>query len=1006
MSIKNIVLLCKCIIISILFLSHFQELQQVKAQSAGSTTSTITGKAIDEQMSVLGGVTVIAKNPQTNFLREVVTQEDGSYVISQLPPGNYVVTVTNSGFTSQMRPVELVLGTTTVLNFTLKIGTPTEIIEIIAGDDVFLEGKPESSTNINRNTITTLPINRRNFLDFSITAARVLADRVPAQGASATSGLSFNGQSARFNNITIDGLDNNDLGSGSVRSTFSQEAVQEFQIISDGYNAEFGRALGGIVNIITRGGSNEFHSQLFVLNRNDDIAARDAFAPVKPPYSQYQFGGALEGPIKRDKAFFFTSFERLTLKQNNIVTITNETIKSINQLGFNVRNGAIPFSLNNSVFLARVDGKVSDSDTFWVRYNFGGSYNGALEPFGGLVAENNGGIQRLTDNSLALNNTYISSPLNLINETRFLFTRRNQKINPIDSAPQVRILAPEGMITLGQSTFLPQPRVFNIFQIINNTALIRGRQQIKLGVDFQRFSTVGRETQLPIFLGGGAFFTDIDFSQIAQMTGLPKLNSLQAFDPNLRTPVQKAFLSALSGVAPILFPGFPSNVPLADLPLPAFYTQGFGDPSLSTIGKEFSFYVQDDIKLRSNLIIKAGLRYDLIRLKFVPKNNGNFAPRLAFSYSPSKLAKLNIHGAYGLFFAGALVGQAFAIQTINSGRFNVPTLPFPFSVIPFSLPGRKFPQTTSLPPGIEVIPQFAQGSSFSPELKNSYSQQTTFGINYLVNSTTAIALDYAFIRGVKIFGQRDINPIVRPTNNPIDSALNGRIDPTKGTILQFETSFDSYYHALTLSFSRRFTSNLGFLAHYTFSKAIDNTSDFRPDLAETVDPLNIGAERGLSLQDVRSRLVLSSTWEPTFKNPLVKGFQFSTIISLNTGRPYNLVAGTDLNGNGDLPNGDRPLVGGVSIGRNTGITPGFANVDLRALRKVKFNERYEIQGLVEVFNLFNRTNINELNRVFPPDAQGNFSLPAKDGGRFTITPDRFRSAFSSRQLQLGVRLSF
>ncbi|KAF0245662.1 MAG: ferrienterochelin and colicins outer membrane receptor, partial [bacterium] len=303
MSIKKTILLTRGIIISALCLVSFTS---IKAQSAGSTTAIITGKIADEQMSVVGGATIIAKNPQTNFSREVISQEDGSYVISQLPPGNYVVTIVNSGFTSQIRSLELTLGTTTVLNFMIKVGTPTEIIEITAGNDTYLEGKTESSTNINRNTITTLPINRRNFLDFSITAARVLADRVPAQGASATSGLSFNGQSARFNNITIDGLDNNDLGSGSVRSTFSQEAVQEFQIISDGYNAEFGRAIGGIVNIITRGGSNEFHGQLFLLNRNDDIAARDAFAPVKPPYSQYQFGTALEGPIKKDRAFFFT----------------------------------------------------------------------------------------------------------------------------------------------------------------------------------------------------------------------------------------------------------------------------------------------------------------------------------------------------------------------------------------------------------------------------------------------------------------------------------------------------------------------------------------------------------------------------------------------------------------------------------------------------------------------------------------------------------------------------
>ncbi len=977
----------------------------VNAQSAGNTTSSITGKAVDEQISAVGGVTIIAKNPQTNFTREVITQEDGSYIINQLPPGNYILTVSGSGFTTQEKPLELVLGTTTVLNLTMKLGSSTDIIEIIA-NEAYLEGKTESSTNINRASITSLPINRRNFLDFSITAARVLADRLPAQGATATSGLSFNGQTARFNNITIDGLDNNDLGSGSVRSTFSQEAIQEFQIISDSYSAEFGRALGGIVNIVTRGGGNDYRGNLFLLNRNDDIATRDPFAAIKPPYSQYQFGGAIEGPIKKDHTFLFTSFERLSIKQNSIVTIADTTVQAANRLGFNLRNGAVPFSVANSVFLARVDSRISDNNTVWVRYNFGGSYNGALEPFGGLIGESNGGIQRLRDNSLAINNTHINNSLNLVNETRFIFTRRNQNLLPIEPVPQIRIVAPEGLITFGQSTFLPQPRVFNTFQIINNTSLIRGKHQIRFGVDFQRFSTVSNKTKLPIFSSGGAFFTPLDFGQVANMPGLPVLTSLQAFDPNLRTPQQKAFLSALSGVLPIFFPGFPSGVPIADLPLPAFFTQGFGDPSLSSIGKEFSLYLQDDIKLRPNLTIKAGLRYDLIRLKFVPNNNGNFSPRIAFSYSPTKLENLNIHGSYGLFFAGALVGQAFAIQLINSKAIQVPTMPFPFSVLPFSLPGRKFPQTTELPPGVTVTPQFSQSSQFVTNLRNSYTQQTSFGLTYLLNTNTAIAADYIFIRGIKLFGPRNINPIIRPAANPIQGALTGRVDPSRGDISQFETSFDSYYHALTLSFSRRFVRNFNFLAHYTFSKAIDNISDFRPDIAEVVNPLLIRDERGLSLQDVRSRLVLSGTWDLSYKNRLTNGFQLSTIISLNTGRPYNLLAGTDLNGNGDILPGDRPFENGASVGRNVGITPGFANVDVRVSRKVKFSERYQIQGLVEVFNLFNRTNINDLNRVFSPDANGNFNLPSKDGGRFTITPDRFRSAFASRQFQLGLRVSF
>src|SRR5262249_32606036 len=210
------------------------------------------------------------------------------------------------------------------------------------------EEKTESSTSIDRGRIDGLPINRRNFLDFSLTAPRVTRNRAPGEGVTATSGLSFNGQSARSNNITIDGLDNNDIGSGSVRSTFSQDAVLEFQVVSDSYSAEFGRALGGIVNIVTRGGSNEYHGNLFGFIRNDETSARDVFAPFKPEYKQYQLGAVLSGPIKKDKLFFFGSFERLSIKQNNFVTISDQSVRAANRQGFTLRNGPVPFSVGTT----------------------------------------------------------------------------------------------------------------------------------------------------------------------------------------------------------------------------------------------------------------------------------------------------------------------------------------------------------------------------------------------------------------------------------------------------------------------------------------------------------------------------------------------------------------------------------------------------------------------------------------------------------------------------------
>jgi hypothetical protein len=167
--------------------------------------------------------------------------------------------------------------------------------------------------------------------------------------------------------------------------------------------------------------------------------------------------------------------------------------------------------------------------------------------------------------------------------------------------------------------------------------------------------------------------------------------------------------------------------------------------------------------------------------------------------------------------------------------------------------------------------------------------------------------------------------------------------------------------------------------------------------------LNIKDERGLSNLDVRSRFVLSGLWDLSYtKNRFLTGFQLSTIVTLNSGRPYNLLAGADLNRNGDNPPGDRP----AGVGRNVGIKPGFANVDLRLTRTIAFGERYKFQGFVEVFNLFNRVNIDDIDRLFPPDEQGNFQLPPQDGGRYIVTPDRYRSAFAPRQFQFGFRVNF
>lgn len=983
--------------------------QPIQAQS-GATTASATGTVTDEQGGVIPQAAVVARNLQTNLTREVQTDEEGSFLLNQLPPGNYEISAFASGFSKRIARFDLVLGTVGYCNFVLQVDAgQTEIIEVVANSGVD-ESKTASSSNNDRGRIDSLPINRRNFLDFSLTSPRVTPDRTPQQGVAASSGLSFNGLPARTNSITIDGLDNNDAGPGAVRSTFSQEAVQEFQVVSDSFSAEFGKALGGIINIVTRGGSNDLHSTLFFLNRGESIAARNAFANFKPKFKQFQFGATLGGAIKKNKAFYFTSFERLSVKQNAIVGISDDTLRSINSQGFPIRNGAIPFGIGTSTFLLRTDIQLSPNNTLYARYNYGRTFNGAGEPFGDLitgsrVADTTGGRQSLDDNSVAFNNTYINPGLNLVNETRVLYSRRNQVINPIDNrGPQVNLVAPEGLVVFGTGTLLPQPRLQKLFQVLNNVSLSRGRNQIKFGVDYSRDS-IGEDGLVPVFNNGFAFFPQLDLRSI----GGPFFTGLEAFDPSRRTVQQRAFLTFLSAALPATIPGFP-QLPLADIGIPAAFAQGFvnNDAVGGVTRNTFAAFFQNDLKINDQLILKLGVRYDRSTIDVLDSNNGNISPRISFSYRPKKFSKANIHGAYGLFFAAPIYGGAFVANESMSGALKILLLQFPLSLPFYALPDKRLPISSTLPPGVNLIPQLSLEFVNQRNPRASYTQQANFGVDYFIGNNMVFSTSYTFVRGLKILSQRNVNPIVRPIpGDPTNSALMGRIDTTRGDIFEFTNAYDSYYNAFTVSFNRRLSQRIGFLSSYTFAKSIDNFIDIRNELQQSNDPTNPRGERGLSLQDIRSRFVFSGTWDLSYtKNPFLRDFQVSGIVNLESGRPYNLLAGVDLNLNGDNPPGDRPLDGSVSVARNSGLTPGFANVDMRLTRKFTVSEKYLLQFYVEAFNLFNRVNISDVNPIFAPDPNGNFNLPAKDGSRFIATPDRFRAAFSPRQFQVGLRVSF
>ncbi|QUV82467.1 TonB-dependent receptor [Chloracidobacterium sp. D] len=975
-------------IISLLVLALWL-LSPVGYAQSGSTTGTITGRVCDASGAVIGGTEIVCLQVGTGIQRTVQSREDGTYEFLNLPPGDYELRARAAGFEDRRQTIRLSLGTTALVVITLATAGTTDVIEVVAD----ARNAAESATNIRQNEIPALPINRRDFLQFAITAARTVPDNLPDQGATATSGISFNAQSPRLNNLTIDGLDNNDATSGSIRSTFSQEAVREFQVVSDGYSAEFGRALGGIINIITKSGDNQFRGSLFGFFRNAALSARESLTPGKPPFEQYQYGLTAGGPLWRNRAFFFVTGERLNIRQNTVVTISDTVRAAALRNGFRFETGSIPFSTGGSTALVRGDWQITPEDNLTVRYNYGGQVNTAFEPFGGLTASTFTGEQRLTDHNLAVNNTFVSQQAFVV-ESRFLYSTRLQDIGATDPGPRIAINAPEGQVIFGKSLVLPQFRDTQTYQFFTSVGLVRGRHQMKFGGDVLRVDSRQRQ---PASEGGQAIFSAVSLAALGGPPGSPSMSALQAFDPTLRTPQQQAVLALIGAGLPNRFPGFPV-LPLDVLPITNDYRQGFLDPQPTRIPQTaWSLFALDDVSLHPAVRLNLGVRYDLIRARSTPENKGFVSPRIALVWQP--LQKLTVRSGYGLFTASNLTFPIFTIVPLTRRTL---VLPFPFSILPFTQPNRQLPPSGDFPFGIQPVPQFGLEFQFARRLPVSYTQQASLSLESQLGSTL-FSVVYNYVRGNRILSLRNINPVVRPGVDPLDSAINGRLDPRRGTVNEYAAAYDSYYHGVTFGVERRVGRFTG-RASYTLSKAIDNYVDFRTSLQEFAEPLDVRQERALSIQDARHRLVMSGVWKLEYsKHLLLRDYTLSYIFTAVSGRPWNLLAGVDLNRNGDA--NDRP----AGLGRNVGVTPAFYNLDVRLARRCINRDRFKLEGIVEAFNLFNRTNVREFGRTFPPvnpPLNTEFNLPPRRGGRFIVTPDRYRRAFPPRQIQVGFRMTF
>src|SRR5215813_3469178 len=678
---------------------------------ARSSSADLTGVVLDPTKTLLPGATVTATNVATGLVRSGASNSDGVYRIPLLPPGVYDVKIEVNGFNSQIkRGVTLTVGQTLTLNFDLTLGGPKESIFVETDEPLVEPERTHQASTITQGPINNLPINGRNFLDFARLTPGVVEESptiTSAQvGALTTSGLSFAGQNGRANSVQIDGVDNNDTTSNGVRPTISQEAVSEFQIIRNGYNAEFGRAIGGVINIVSKSGTNQFHGNIYNYFRNERLDARNAFATAMrqdPPFKRNQPGFTFGGPIKRDRTFFFTAYEGLIRRESAFTTIladpsilqpTAEQQDLINTLigsgapalvaqgqqlqallttsqnnplsanrnTFNLlasSTGAFPLIQTTSTGSLRLDHSLNEQDFLFLRASLtNDSQHNIL--VGGLKAPSAGFDIGNRDNTFVLGETHVFRG-GSSNEFRFQSIRNIYNVDTVDPfGPRVLV---GGIGAFGRDFSSPSDRTQRRIQFLDNLSLSRGRNNIKFGGDFSRYTI---DTVSAIFLGGVIDFVQLPIP-LGQALGAGAATQLVT---KLSTP------RALGGLerpdlAPVITTQPLTTVQQVNFGFARSINQGFGNPNTQLNGQILGLYLQDGFKARPNLYLSFGLRYDYdLQPKGTPRDSNNFGPRLSFAYDPFNNQRTVIRGGGGVYYQSLFTGLAFIPSVLESGKIG------------------------------------------------------------------------------------------------------------------------------------------------------------------------------------------------------------------------------------------------------------------------------------------------------------------------------------------------
>jgi hypothetical protein len=1064
----------------------------------GASTAQLNGAVRDTSGGSVAKASITLRETGTNRTYSAVSNDNGLYVLANLPPGRYELKTEATGFaTSTQTGIVLSVGQVATIDVTVRVAASTEKVEVTTETPPVEPTRTEVSAVISTTQIESLPISGRLFTDFALLTPGVTTGRTSLQSTiteAEVTRISFGGMRDLSNMVTVDGADTINTATGSQRSTPSQEAVSEFRVVNNGFGAEQGRAMGGIVNIITKSGTNDYHGAAYDFIQNSDVNARTLLQPAATATTpatpntlrQNQFGGTLGGPIKKDKTFFFMNYEGQRRAEAPVQSpVLTSNLALIDAARAELRLPAEDIgSLKTQDFdkgFVKFEHQLNKDNRVSVRYNIedGRSLNvlvGDTLDGGGIGAPSSGHNNYLRDQSLVGTVSSQLSP-SFVNTALAQWGRRHSNFPGVTGQPNLDL--PNSLL-MGHNFGVFDATYESRGQFADSVYWIKGSHLAKFGVDYNHLNDhiiwpgfspmrivlpgINCLVDFANYVSGGTLADSPNPGDICPLSpaehGVPV-----AFWP---APLGSANNSVVDGTIP---PPVNTNWATA---YPTSQTKNY----FSDINHGyFGIFAQDQWRISSKLTLNYGLRWDLETGlgQEINTDYKGFQPRVGIAYSPDKHTV--IRAGFGLFddrynlsfffvthpqrpvtycldpacsstfpFPGIRQGGLNATYSLNQDPF-IPS-PNPFGIQPADAAKNLFLFGTYQP--IQMITNLFAGTvspvgdgTVERNSKIPYAEQGSFEIDREIGHGLVINAGYLFVSAHHQVRAENLNvcPVGGATTgvfpcapSPVSplpdypagkASFSGVLIPV-GLIYYTDNSGNSVYHGVTLSVTERAGQYFRINANYTFSKTLDDGT-FTTFVSTPQNLYNRSAERANSNQDVRNRFVANFTASGP-GHTFLRNTELSGIVTLQGARPFTEFVGFDANGDTN-PVTDR--VGNSA--RNTYWGDKLQTFDLRLSQAFKFREKQRVDVALDIFNAFNRANVNEVTSVYGTynfcggvvpvrykDATslkiqsdpGSFFGTCPGGGAPGLPPipnpsfGAPRTMFNPRQLQLSLKYSF